>query len=392
MINLVFNLNKIIPKHIKKLVDLRSTNLQNSKTNIDTFRMMLDVTTSHFGAVGTEKPYHLYPNELAAPLKKELSNFYKQYSIKENQIVVGNGSTELIEVVLRSILTPAEDKVIVLQPAEKIWNESILLNNAQAIDIQLEEDLSIPLSKIYTLMDEQTKAIVLSNPNSFLGSLTSALELAQLLSKFNGLVIVDETHIDCEPEESVLHLLKQYPNLVVLQTFSKLWGLASLRIGVAYMQEDFATIVQCIKPKFSVNQVAQEHALRALFLSDYKKGIIADLVEEREQLISSLSKYSFVKKILPAHSNFITIYVKDAAYVYEYLLQESIQVALLDESVFNNKAALRITVGKAEENQILLAALKEIDVQNSSIKKLFKAIAGTLTKVGVLVGLVRKMF
>lgn len=392
MLQSVFKLNKIIPEHIHKLVELRKKNMPNASANIDTFRVMMDDNKSRFGSVGTEKNYSIYPNEFATPLRMELVNYYKQYNIKESQIVVGNGCTELIEVILRSILSPNEDSVIIAQPAEPIWKETAILNNAGIIEVKLEEDLSIPLSVLYNLITENTKAIILSNPNPYLGSLISPLELSQLLNKFSGLVIVDETSIDCEPGESVLHLLNAHANLVILQTFSQLWGLAALRIGVAYMHADFANIVQVIKPRFSVNQVAQEHALRALFLGDYKRGLLTNLIEQRTALMEALNQFSFVKSILPPHANFLTVYVKDAPYVYEYLMQEKIQVALLDENIFNNKAALRITVGTEDENKILIAALKEIDVQNSSIKKLFKAIAGTLTKVGVLVGLVRKMF
>ena len=391
MTTLKFDVENLIPSHIKTLAQMRKENVHKCQLPNNNFSIILDKNESHFGSVGTEKRYNLYPDQLATALRNELCSYHKNFNVQAQQIVVGNGSTELVEVVLRSILLPLE-KVILIQPLECIWKETVLLHNAQSIEIGLDEEHNLPFRRIYDLIDEQTKAIVLANPNPYFGTLISYKELARLAEQFNGIIVVDESYIDCEPEQSLLSLLDQYANIVIIQTFSKIWGLAALRIGVAYMHEDFAKIVQYIKPPFSVNQVAQEHALRALFLTDYKNVLVKDILEQRHELIAQLQSFSFVEKILPAHANFITIYVKDAEYTYEHLLQEGIQVALLKASTFYVQSALRITIGTAEENQQLLRALKEIEVQNSSIKRLFSAIAGTLTKVGVLVGLVRKMF
>lgn len=303
-----------------------------------------------------ENPYgdnNRYPDPHQRVLKQKLVEL-KGNDIKPENIFIGNGSDEVIDLVYRIFCEPSVDKVIICPPTYGMYKVSANINNVGIISIPLTDNFQLNIDDI--LSQQDAKAVFICSPNNPTGN--NLNEIEHLLLNFNGLVVVDEAYIDFSTEESFINKLNKYPNLLVMQTFSKAWGLASARVGVAYASTDIIKLMNKTKPPYNVSAPNQAKAIEALSKYDDYKKQLETILEQRDYLKEELSKLSIVKTIYPSDSNFLLVEVNNATDTYNSLVNKNI-VTRNRTTQINN--CIRITVGTPDENQELLKELRKIN-------------------------------
>lgn len=308
-----------------------------------------------------ENPFDSAYNRYPDPLQKELRNkiaFLKDVDPK--QIAIGNGSDELIDLLFRIFCTPGVDNVIIPQPTYGMYKVSARINDIEVREPLLSPDFDIEESIIEQSIDLKTKIIFLCNPNNPTGNLLTTERITKLLLRFNGIIVVDEAYIDFASSASLTTSLTKYPNLIVLQTLSKAWGLAGLRIGVAFASEDIIALINKIKPPYNIGTASALLAFKALQNAEAKDEIVRNLITERKRMEGALDAFSFVQKVFPSEANFLLVEMNDARAYYKYLLDQGIVVR--DRSnVVQCENCLRITIGTPEQNNKLLEALERFN-------------------------------
>jgi histidinol-phosphate aminotransferase len=301
-------------------------------------------------------PYNRYPDPLQLKVKEKLAAIK---NVSSGQIFLGNGSDEAIDLLIRAFCEPNRDSILITDPTYGMYAVCAGINAVNVQQVRLTSDFNIDLEAFPRTIDTTTKIIFLCSPNNPTGNLLNRKNIKEILDRFYGLVVVDEAYIDFADSPSFIEELEQYPNLVILQTFSKAWGLAGLRLGMAFASREIISILNKIKYPYNVNIKTQELALEALD-NVYKKAIWVDeILTERKKLIDSLSGLSVVQHIFPTDANFVLVRTKNATSVYQYLADKGIIVR--DRSKVTLCAdCLRITVGTPEENEILVQALKPL--------------------------------
>lgn len=301
-------------------------------------------------------PYNRYPDPLQWKVKDKLAGIKK---VKPEQIFLGNGSDEPIDLIIRAFCEPNQDSILITEPTYGMYKVCAEVNAVNVQQALLTPDFDLDLEAFPNTFDASTKVIFLCSPNNPTGNLMSRDRIVEVLKRFYGLVVIDEAYIDFTKSKSFVNELKKYPNLVVLQTFSKAWGLAGLRLGVCYASEEIISILNKIKYPYNVNIRTQELALDALD-NAYRKDIWVDeIIRERNALAAELKKLKITETVFPTDANFLLVRVKDAQSTYQYLMENRIIVR--DRSRVNLcYNCIRITVGTPEENQTLLEALKKI--------------------------------
>ncbi|MBS1574566.1 MAG: histidinol-phosphate transaminase, partial [Bacteroidetes bacterium] len=272
---------------------------------------------------------------------------------------LGNGSDECIDVLIRAFCEPGFDNILICPPTYGMYQVSADINNVTVRKVKLTPDFQLDLPAIEEAIDGNTKMIFLCSPNNPTGNSLIREDIEVLLNNFFGIVVIDEAYINFSRHKSFSTSLDEYPNLVVMQTLSKAWGLAALRVGIAFASEEIIKIMNKVKPPYNINQASQEIVLKALEGVSQVNDMIRILVEERELLKSSLLHLPMVKEVYPSDANFLLVKVNDAKATYNYLLQKGIVVR--DRSkVELCEACLRITIGSPEENNQLVNALSEL--------------------------------
>jgi len=381
----MFQLENILPRHSKKLMALRRFPADTCGQN----RLNLADNANHFGTVGTDQKHNFYPDTEACALREELSEIHQ---VPKDCILPTNGGNAGLDLILRAFINPDKDSAMVFSPCENQLKELIILNSASVQELAMTHQFQLPVNKIRKEINDYTKIIFVSNPNPITGLTARPFDLVELLDTFNGLVVVDETYIDFCSDKSMLKLVKDYPNLVVVQSFSKGYGLAALRLGVIFANAQIINVLKTIQPAYSVSAPAQEFGIKALHVHEYKQRL-ADLMRtERESLRLQLLALPFVKEISHSEANFLLIKVENAAVMYEYLRNERIDVYLCVSSQFNCENSLRITIGTSEENQKLLAALREMPYKLSPIRKFIKAVTSNFSRAGSVLSIFKKFF
>jgi histidinol-phosphate aminotransferase len=301
-------------------------------------------------------PYNRYPDPLQLKVKEKLSRI-KNVSV--DQIFLGNGSDEAIDLLIRAFCEPYRDSILITDPTYGMYAVCAGVNAVNIQQVRLTTDFDLDLDAFPKAMDSTTKLIFLCSPNNPTGNLLNRQNILEILDRFYGLVVVDEAYVDFANDKSFVEELDRYPNLVVLQTFSKAWGLAGLRLGMAFASAEIISILNKIKYPYNVNIKTQELALEALD-NVYKKDIWVDeILTEREKLVKALTDVPVVQHIFPTDSNFVLVKAKNASSVYQYLAEKGIIVR--DRSKVTLCAdCLRITVGTPAENQTLVEALKQL--------------------------------
>lgn len=301
-------------------------------------------------------PYNRYPDPLQWKVKEKLAGIK---GVKPSQIFLGNGSDEPIDLIIRAFCEPNHDSILITEPTYGMYKVSAEVNAVNVQQVLLTPEFDLDLDAIPNTFDATTKVIFLCSPNNPTGNLLSRDKITEVLKRFYGLVVIDEAYVDFTKSKSFVQELKKHPNLVVLQTFSKAWGLAGLRLGMCFASEDIINILNKIKYPYNVNIRTQELALDAME-NAYKKDIWVDeILKERDALARELEKLPLVDRIFPTDANFLLVRVKDAQSAYQYLMDNKIIVR--DRSRVNLcYNCLRITVGTPEENKRLIEALKQL--------------------------------
>lgn len=303
-----------------------------------------------------QSPYNRYPDPLQWNVKKELAAIK---NVNPKQIFLGNGSDEAIDLLIRAFCEPNQDSVLITEPTYGMYSVCAEVNAVNVQRVLLTPDFDIDLDAFPRTFDATTKIIFLCSPNNPTGNLLSRDKIQEVLKRFYGLVVIDEAYIDFAKSKSFLEDLAKYPNLVVLQTFSKAWGLAGLRLGMCFASEDIINVLNKIKYPYNVNIRTQELALDALENVQVMEEWVKEIIKQRTKLVKSLEKLSIVENIYPSDSNFILVRVKDALATYQYLLEHRIIVR--DRSrVTLCYNCIRITIGTPEENERLIKALEEL--------------------------------
>lgn len=291
-----------------------------------------------------------YPDPKQKPLKKVFSNLK---SIAENNIIFGNGSDELLDLLFRGFCEPNRDSVITLPPTYGMYDVLANLNAVKNKEITLDADFQPTVSTILNAVEKNTKIIFLCSPNNPTGNSFSEDSIIEILNSFNGLVLIDEAYIDFSSKKSWLDKMVHYPNLIVLQTVSKAYGMAGIRLGILYADQKIITILNKIKPPYNINELTQRKALERISDLENIKIEIEKILESRVFLETELAKIPFIKTVFPSDANFILVEVDDANKRYDQLIQKGIVVRNRSNQQ-NCENCLRITVGTAEENKKLI--------------------------------------
>ncbi len=300
--------------------------------------------------------YNRYPDPHQKKLKERISAIKK---INTNQILLGNGSDEPIDLLIRAFCEPTVDNILIPQPTYGMYTVSAEVNNVEIITTTLTPDFDIDLDSIRNKWNANTKIIFLCSPNNPSGNLLSKNSIVTLLKEFNGLVVVDEAYIDFTEAEGLVPHLTNFPNLVILQTLSKAWGLASIRLGMCFANEEIIKVLNKIKPPYNINGITQRIALEKLELEQEKNNSVFEIIRERELLIEQLLTIPIVQKVFPSQANFLLVRIVNAKGVYQKLTELGIVVR--DRSNVTLCAdCLRITVGTPFENKQLISELKKI--------------------------------
>lgn len=301
-------------------------------------------------------PYNRYPDPLQWKVKTPLAKIKK---VKPEQIFLGNGSDEAIDLLIRAFCEPNRDSILITEPTYGMYSVCADINAVRVQQVLLTPDFDLDLEAFTKAIDSTTKLIFLCSPNNPTGNLLSRDKIIKVLESFKGLVAIDEAYIDFTSSKSFIRDLSQYPNLVVLQTFSKAWGLAGLRLGIAFASPAIIDILNKIKYPYNINIQTQEIALKALKKVTTKEKWVKEIIKQRSVLEKSLSKVRMVQKIYPSDSNFILVKVDDAESTYNTLLDRKIIVRNRSR-VKLCANCLRITVGTPKENKELINALKKL--------------------------------
>jgi histidinol-phosphate aminotransferase len=350
----IMNLHKLVRENIRRLTPYSSAR----KEFAGTAEIFLDANENSFGSPLAAN-YNRYPDPLQLEIKARIA---ERENLNPREIFIGNGSDEAIDLLFRIFCEPRKDNALICPPTYGMYEVSAEINDVRVKRANLTEDFRLDLRAIERETDEQTKLLFVCSPNNPTGNGFEREEILNLAGNFGGVVVVDEAYIHFSRAKSLLDEIKNLPNLVVLQTFSKAWGLAGLRVGLAFANEEIIALFNKVKPPYNVSQIAQEAVLDALENRAEVEKTIDGIISERENLIESLEEFSFVTKIYPTDANFVLVKTTDAEKIYNFLLGERI-VVRNRSSVELCEGCLRITVGTPEENKSLLNALKKFTTE-----------------------------
>ncbi|HAA16384.1 MAG TPA: histidinol-phosphate transaminase [Cytophagales bacterium] len=355
----MFDLNALLRPHIRTLKPYSSARDEFSGSA----SIFLDANENPFGSV-TGADINRYPDPLQRELKELIAPIRR---VVPEQIFLGNGSDEAIDLLYRAFCNPGQDEVIILPPTYGMYRVSADLNDVRIKEVPLiPEDFRIDVDGVLEAITEQTKMIFICSPNNPTGNAMRRQSIEGILKHFNGLVVLDEAYSDFSPQRSFVDRLNEFPNLIVLQTFSKAWGMAAIRLGMAFASQEIVQVLNRIKPPYNISGLTQQEALEGVKRLNRKETIVKEILKERAWLGTKLKEMELVEKVYNSDANFILIKVPEARKVYEYLVGEGIivrdrsQVALVLD-------CLRITVGTSEENKKLLKALKAFEPSAISI-------------------------
>ena len=346
----MFNLERLIRNNIRDLKPYSSAR--------DEFRgearVFLDANENSLGSPLTMW-YNRYPDPLQWRLKKALAGIK---GVGEENIFLGNGSDECIDLLFRAFCNPGKDNIIINPPTYGMYEVSAHINDIEVRRAMLLDDFQLDLVHLENLVDKQTRIIWICSPNNPTGNSINREDIEIILNNFDGLVVIDEAYINFARHRSFLQQLGDYPNLVILQTLSKAWGLAGLRVGMAFASRDIVEVLNRIKPPYNIGQATQDLTLKALEETDQVNAMIRAIVSMRETLARDLALLPVVIKVFPGDANFLLVRVVDPVAIYRYLLEKGIVVR--DRSkVELCEGCLRITVGTEMENTELITALEK---------------------------------
>lgn len=344
---------------IKKLLRPHLLNLTPYSSARDDFKgdadVYLDANENALGSTSKEK-YRRYPDPYQSALKGKIGGIK---GINPDNIFLGNGSDEPIDLLIRAFCNPGKDKIIITPPTYGMYEVCANINNVEITRIPLNADFTLSVANVLDAVKPETKFIFLCSPNNPSGNSIDKKDILSILNIFDGFVILDEAYIDFSSQASLIQDLENYPNLVILQTFSKAWGLASLRLGMTFANTEIIDILNMIKPPYNINGATQDLALDALENVDKMKEMVKEIINQKKYLESMLKDIPSVKKIHPSDANFILVKVDNAHEKYLDLIGNNV-IVRDRSSVELCEDCLRVTVGNHEENKTFIEQLKNI--------------------------------
>jgi len=341
----MFDLDKLVRENVKNLIPYSCARDEfKGKTGI-----FLDANENPFGKLNR------YPDPYQRDLKAAIS---KNKGISEEKIFLGNGSDEIIDLCYRVFCNPGKDKALSFTPTYGMYEVSASVNDIKIIKVQLNESFQIDIEKTKPwLADNNVKLIFICSPNNPTGNCMEISDISYIISNFNGIVVIDEAYIDFTEKPSFIKMIDKYPNLIVMQTFSKAFGLAAARVGMAFSNPAILQYFNKLKPPYNISTINQIAALRKLEKAVEFKSQVLKIKNEKERLNADLKKLKITEKVYPSDANFILVKVSNATLIYNSLIDKHI-IIRNRTSVINN--CLRITVGTHTENNKLINALKTI--------------------------------
>ena len=348
------DINLLLRDNIRKLVPYASARDEFSGSA----HIFLDANENSLGS-SISPAYNRYPDPHQVKIKEKLTPIK---GLPARNIFLGNGSDECIDLLYQAFCNPGKDNVIIHPPTYGMYEVSAHIHDVEVRRAPLTEKFELDLAAMEGLVDEQTKIIWICSPNNPTGNAFHRGEIELILNNFDGLVVIDEAYVNFSRQQSFIRELTEFPNLVVLQTLSKAWGLAGLRLGMAFASEFIIGVLNNIKPPYNIGQATQELVLEALNGTAEVNEMIREIVNMRNELADSIRRLSSVINVYPSEANFLLVKIKGARRIYEDLIKEGI-VVRNRSSAPGCTDCLRITVGTKEENKKLLDTLSHIEIR-----------------------------
>ncbi len=346
---MAFSLDSILRDNIKKAKPYSSARDEYKGTE----GIFLDANENPYGSA-IEKMVNRYPDPLQRDVKTALAALK---NVPAEHIFFGNGSDEPIDLLIRATCQPGKDSILILPPTYGMYEVSAGINDVAIISVPLTKAFDLDVDAILAAVKPHTKIIFICSPNNPTGNLMSEEKVKAILRAFSGIVVVDEAYIDFADTKGFVPLLDTYPNMVVLQTFSKAWGMAALRLGTAFASKEIVSVLNKIKPPYNINLLTQEAALEALKNNAVKDEMVHKILKQRDWLRAELSKLPVCLELYPSDANFILMRTPDGKKVYDYLV-DHVVITRDRSKIILCEGCVRITVGTEAENQRLLDVLK----------------------------------
>lgn len=344
-----FNLNSLIRPNIKNLKPYASA--RDEFKDVNAKMVFLDANENPF-----ENGVNRYPDPQQLKLKSRISKL-KQIPI--NQILLGNGSDEVLDLIFRAFCEPKEDNILMLPPTYGMYEVLANINAVEIISVSLNENFQPQVEKILEASNNQSKVLFLCSPNNPTSNSFERQSIEKLLLNFKGLVVIDEAYIDFSEQESWLSQLDKSPNLIVIQTLSKAYGLAGIRLGMCFASAEIIAVLNTLKPPYNVNELTQQRALERLKNSAKISDEVQLILQQRNVLLSELKTISFIQIVYPSDANFVLIKVDDANLRYQQLIDKGIVIRnRTNQPLCDN--CLRLTIGTKDENSQLINTLKTL--------------------------------
>jgi len=345
----MFKLNNLLRENVKNMKPYSSAR-DEFQGDADAL-VFLDANESPF-----KSGVNRYPDPYQQKVKEVLAI---QKGIKTSQLLLGNGSDEVLDLIFRAFCNPGKDAVISMPPTYGMYEVLANLNDVSITEIPLTKSFEIEVDKVLASQNETHKLLFICSPNNPSGNALDQGNIEKLVEQFKGIVVIDEAYIDFSTQASFLKKLDQYPNVIVTQTLSKAYGMAGIRLGVCYASDEIIKVLNRIKPPYNVNKLTQESALSRLQATNDVQTEIVQILTNRALLLQELEQFSFVKKVFPTDANFVLVKVDDANVRYQQLLEKGIVVRNRTTQL-HCENCLRFTVGTQEENKLLIKALKSL--------------------------------
>ena len=349
----MFNLNTLVRPHILTLKPYSSARDEYQGTE----GVFLDANENAFGTPGLPDEtthFHRYPDPYQTVVKQRLSAL-KQVPLE--QIFLGNGSDEIIDLLTKAFCQPQQDNVVILPPTFGMYEAAAAINQVALHPASLTPEYGIDRDALDQAIDDQTKIIYFCSPNNPTGNLLDRDTILDYVRSFSGLVVVDEAYIDFAGQRSFSTVLCDHPNLVVLQTLSKAWGMAALRLGMAFASADIVRILNKVKTPYNINTLTQQKVLEVLQHEEEYQDVVKNIIEQRDHLREQLEALPAVERVHPSDANFFLVKVKEVEQVLPYLVEQKV-IVRNRSNIRLCEGGLRITVGTPEENNILIDVLR----------------------------------
>jgi histidinol-phosphate aminotransferase len=355
-----FELGKLVRGNIKNLKPYSSARHEfTGKASV-----FLDANENAYGSPlpspgeeGLGVRFNRYPDPLQWQLKFQLARIK---GVPAENICIGNGSDEIIDLAYRIFCNPGKDNVIICPPTYGMYAVNADINDVEIRKVNLTAAFQLDVEGIMQSTDSHSKLLFICSPNNPTGNKMNRADVELLLNNFRGIVIIDEAYINYSKQKSFIQELTEYPNLVVMQTLSKAWGLAALRLGLCYASVDIIDLFNKVKPPYNINEASQQIALEALQHTAQVNEWIREVVQQKESLVKELGHFSFVKTVYPSDANFVLMKVDDADLLYQYLASNEIVVRNRSKET-GCENCLRISIGTPEENEVLISKLKKYE-------------------------------